>query len=262
MQPLERRFDLVDIRGIEREHVAGRQQASFDRVGEMAVDCSDLHAALGCDTLRVETAQMRRERLVHRRRETVVQQRVFPKPRDDVEESGAVARDLAGAKAGDIVQREFALRALLRKFDQRAILRDNVGRKLCAGREAQPQRLKRIEQRGVLRRDARRRFRLALGPARRFARDPHQELVVAAQQRPCAVGQPKGAVPVFIARQIAAGDELAEQAFPCGRCQILADAEDRHAVMPIALDALVGFAHQNVDDVADAETLPRAIDGG
>ena len=43
--------------------------------------------------------------------------------------------------------------ALLRKLDQRPVLRDDVGRQLCRPGELQPQRSQRIEQRLIFARD-------------------------------------------------------------------------------------------------------------
>ena len=68
MASLECLFDLVDLRGIELQRVRRRDETGFDRFGQMTVDGRDFDFALGRNRLRVETALVRSERGIDRRR--------------------------------------------------------------------------------------------------------------------------------------------------------------------------------------------------
>ena len=79
------------------------------------------------------------ERRVHAWRQPIDEQRMLFELRDRFEKSRAIARDLAGAEAENVVQRGGRRRALFRELDQCAILSHDIGRQLCRCSELQPQ---------------------------------------------------------------------------------------------------------------------------
>src|SRR5262245_9758608 len=182
---------------------------------------------------------------------------------EGLEERGAVALDLARAEAGDAVQIRFARGALGRELGQRAVVADDIGRKLGIHGELEPQLLQCGEERLIGRRDEAQALGLALvlGALLALGREAHEEALRAAKEWPCLVGEDERAVALLVTRHVAGGGELTEESAPGRSFRVLADAEDAELVVAVANDALLRLAVQHVDEIADAVALAGAIDG-
>src|SRR4051794_4935542 len=85
---------------------------------------------------------------------------------------------------------------------------------------------------------------------------------LAPQDRPCRLREAERAIGFIGHLERAERAELAEDRAPFLAIEILADAESREPVMAETSDLLVCGAEQHIDEMADAEALAGAQNGG
>src|SRR5665811_951387 len=86
-----------------------------------------------------------------------------------------------------------------------------------------------------------------------------RDRLLAVQQRSRLGRELEHRVPCDVLREVAAVDELADEALPVFAAHLGADAVGAELVVPEAQDLLVLGAAQDVDDVRDAEALAQPV---
>src|ERR1700759_1562886 len=184
-------------------------------------------------------------------------------PLDHLQKRLAVGREFDRAGAGDpskLRHRPWKARGHFRK---RLVVENHIGWPVLRLGQFQPFGAQLLEKRAVgggkgLLRGATRGFPLAAG----LLQGAQAQGRLLAQELAALAGDRQAAVARHVHRNKPMRDELADNRAPGVAVVLLADAERGELVMAQALDALVGLAEENRDDMRLPEALAGAIDAG
>src|SRR5208282_5731634 len=173
---------------------------------------------------------------------------------DDGKHDVAIARELAGADAGNLGKRSVVARAPPRQLEQRGVVEDDVGRHTLLLGECEAARAQRLPER-LLGRGER------LGAGNALARRAHAPLgstsegdgKLAAQHGGSTRAEAQAPVALDVDVEMAKCHELAEDRAPLAPVELAPHPESLETVVPEAAHALVGLAEEQVDEILDAE---------
>src|SRR5581483_6584989 len=184
-------------------------------------------------------------------------------PLDHLQKRLPIPRQFDRAGAGDtgkLRHRPWKARGHFRK---RLVVENHIGRHVLRPGQFQPFGAQLLEKRAVgggkgLLRRATRGFPLAAG----LLQGAQVQGRLLAQELAALAGDRQTAVARHVHRDKPMRDELADNRAPGVAVVLLADAESGELVMAQALDALVGLAEENRDDMRLPEALAGAMDAG